>query len=444
MKTRSALGLFLLALTGAWAVDALLLQPASGAAWPWALRQQALYLTGVWSIGLMSLIMLLALRPAWLEGPLGGMDKIYRLHKWAGILAIGAGAAHWLIKLASTPLKALVGIEGRPARDAVLAMLADSRGLAKDLGEWTIYALLAMLVITLWRRFPYHAWRIVHRAMPLAFLVLAFHTLALAPAYYWTGPTGALLLPLMAGGAVAALLSLAGRIGQGRRVAGKVTGLVRRPGDILEVTCELGPRWPGHAAGQFAFVTFDRREGAHPFTIASAPHAGRHDVTFQIKALGDFTRRLAATLREGAPVTVEGPYGRFERPADPAAGPQVWVAGGIGLTPFLAWLEAARDEPGDRPLVWLHYCVRDAGADPFVEVLRQRCEALDNVTLQVHSAAQGQRLEAASLAQGEVAAGRVADVWYCGPAGLAAALRQGLRRLGRGGVHWHQEAFDMR
>ncbi|WZB73494.1 hypothetical protein WJ972_18225 [Achromobacter insuavis] len=69
MKTRSALGLFLLALTGAWAVDALLLQPASGAAWPWALRQQALYLTGVWSIGLMSLIMLLALRPAWLEGP---------------------------------------------------------------------------------------------------------------------------------------------------------------------------------------------------------------------------------------------------------------------------------------------------------------------------------------------------------------------------------------
>ncbi|WP_373798069.1 ferredoxin reductase family protein [Achromobacter insuavis] len=444
MKTRSALGLFLLALTGAWAVDALLLQPASGAAWPWALRQQALYLTGVWSIGLMSLIMLLALRPAWLEGPLGGMDKVYRLHKWAGILAIGAGAAHWLIKLASTPLKALVGIEGRPARDAVLAMLTDSRGLAKDLGEWTIYALLAMLVITLWRRFPYHAWRIVHRAMPLAYLILAFHTLALAPAYYWTGPTGVLLLPLMAGGAWAALLSLAGRVGQGRRVAGRVTALAQRPGDILEVTCELDARWPGHAAGQFAFVTFERGEGAHPFTIASAPHPGRRDVTFQIKALGDYTRRLAATLPECAPVTVQGPYGPFDRPADPAAGPQVWIAGGIGVTPFLAWLEAARDAPRAPSPVWLHYCVRDAGADPFVEVLRQRCERLDNVTLQVHSAADGQRLDAAALAQGEVAAGRVADVWYCGPAGLATALRKGLRRLGRGRIHWHQEAFDMR
>lgn len=164
-------------------------------------------------------------------------------------------------------------------------------------------------------------------------------------------------------------------------------------------------------------------------------------MTFEIKALGDYTSRLAATLREGAPVTVEGPYGRFARPA---AGPQVWVAGGIGVTPFLAWLEAAREEPGRMPPVWLHYCVRDGQADPFVEVLRQRCAALDNVTLQVHSAAAGQRLDAAALAQGEVAAGRVANVWYCGPAGLATALRKGLRRLGRGDVRWHQEAFDMR
>ncbi|WYX22582.1 hypothetical protein WJ969_16605 [Achromobacter xylosoxidans] len=34
MKTRTVLGLFLLALTGAWAIDALVLQPAATAAWP--------------------------------------------------------------------------------------------------------------------------------------------------------------------------------------------------------------------------------------------------------------------------------------------------------------------------------------------------------------------------------------------------------------------------
>lgn len=440
MNTRKALGGFLLALTGAWAIDAFVLQPPSTAAWPWLLRQQALYLTGVWAIGLMSLIMLLALRPAWLEGPLGGMDKIYRLHKWAGITAVAASAAHWLAKLSSTPLKALVDVQGRPARDAVLAILEGSRPLAKDLGEWTIYALLAMLAITLWRRFPYRTWRIAHRAMPLAYLALVLHTLALAPAYYWTGPTGLLLLPLLAGGACAALLSLAGRVGRGRRVTGRIRAVTPRLGGIVEVTCELGRQWPGHRAGQFAFVTFDRGEGAHPFTIASAPGAVPGRVTFQIKALGDYTGRLAGTLAPGQPVAVEGPYGRFEQPGQDSAGPQVWVAGGIGITPFLAWLEA-RQAGGGAP-VWLHYCVRDAATDPFASKLAQRCAALGNVTLQVHDA--GHRLTADALAQGAVAAGRASDVWFCGPAGLSAALRRGLRRLGRNDVRWHQEAFDMR
>jgi predicted ferric reductase len=442
MNTRTALGGFLLALTGAWAVDTFLLQPPSAAAWPWLLRQQTLYLTGVWAIGLMSLIMLLALRPAWLEGPLGGMDKVYRLHKWAGILAVGASAAHWLAKLSSTPLKALPGPDGRPARDAVLAVLEGSRGLAKDLGEWTIYALLIMLAITLWRRFPYHAWRIAHRAMPVAYLALALHTLALAPAYYWTGPTGLLLIPLLAGGAVAALWSLAGRVGRGRRVAGRIAAVTRRPGGIVEVTCELGRQWPGHRAGQFAFVTFDRSEGAHPFTIASAPGDAPGRVTFQIKALGDYTGRLADTLAAGQTVAVEGPYGRFERPGSADAQPQVWVAGGIGITPFLAWLEDRQAAGADSAPVWLHYCVRDAATDPFVDTLKQRCAALGNVTLLVHDA--GHRLTADDLAQGAVADGRATDVWFCGPAGLSAALRDGLRRLGRGGVRWHQEAFDMR
>ena len=87
MKTRTALGGFLIVLTLAWACDVFVLQAAPAGAWPWVLQRQALYLTGIWSIALMALIMLLALRPVWLERPLGGMDRVYRLHKWAGILA---------------------------------------------------------------------------------------------------------------------------------------------------------------------------------------------------------------------------------------------------------------------------------------------------------------------------------------------------------------------
>ena len=56
------------------------------------------------------------------------------------------------------------------------------RDLAKDLGEWAIYAAIAMLAITLWKRFPFNVWRTLHRLMPIIYLTLAFHALALRPA----------------------------------------------------------------------------------------------------------------------------------------------------------------------------------------------------------------------------------------------------------------------
>ena len=81
----------------------------------------------------------------------------------------------------------------------------------------------------------------------------------------------------------------------------------------------------GHVSGQFAFVTFDEREGAHPFTISSAwQDDGR--LMFLIKALGNYTHRLAASLKVGDTVTVEGPYGRFQ--FEGAARRQIWIGGG--------------------------------------------------------------------------------------------------------------------
>src|SRR5690606_37760064 len=72
------------------------------------------------------------------------------------------------------------------------------------------------------------------------------------------------------------------------------------------------------------------------FTISSA---WRDDglLRFSIKGLGDYTRSLPARLRVGDGVTVEGPYGRFD--FRPNGRPQILVAGGIGITPFLARLQ---------------------------------------------------------------------------------------------------------
>jgi predicted ferric reductase len=81
------LGSLLAIVSLAWGMDVLATGGSSGGTLPWVIRQEALYLSGLLSIALMSLAMFLSTRPAWLETPLGGMDRVYRTHKWAGILA---------------------------------------------------------------------------------------------------------------------------------------------------------------------------------------------------------------------------------------------------------------------------------------------------------------------------------------------------------------------
>ena len=460
MRLKAVLGIWLLGITLAWMAVAppdLGLWPlvdAQGAAvgW-WKLRQHTLYLSGLWSISLMALVMLLALRLPLLDRALGGMDQVYRLHKWAGIAAALTAIAHWGAKESSGWIKDVWGRAGKPARELVLPWLTDTRGFAKDLGEWAFYALLAMVALTLLSRLlPYKRWRLLHRAMPVLFLALVLHAVALMPLAFWALPLGLLMGTLLALGSLAALWSLAGWIGNRRSHTARIHS-VQVLGDAatdapIEVICAMPASWSGHRAGQFAFVRFDSKEGAHPFTIASAPQAlgtsleGEQLLRLVIKPLGDYTRTLHRRLHAGQRVEIEGPYGRFNGKGTRRR-QQVWVAAGVGVTPFLALLEAR--QPGVAAdgaalaAVQMHYCTRDSRRDPLLPRLQALCaQAVPPVTLRVYSDAQGQRLSPQDL-QG--APGPL-DIWYCGPQGLGDALHE----HARGPSRWrlHRESFVMR
>jgi predicted ferric reductase len=121
----------------------------------------------------------------------------------------------------------------------------------------------------------------------------------------------------------------------------------------------------------------------------------------------------------------------------------VWVAAGVGVTPFLALLEAR--QPGlttqgrDPAPVHMHYCTRDARRDPLLPRLHDLCtQAQPPVQLTVHSEAQGQRLTPQDL---QAVPGPL-DIWFCGPPGLGDALHQ----HARGPSRWrlHRESFAMR
>lgn len=439
---KSILAGLLALVTLVWGLDIYSTTVPDGVSIWWLARKEGMYLTGMYSIVLMSFVMLLATRPAWLERPLGGMDRVYRLHKWSGILAISMAAAHWLIEMSGDVLKSLIGRAGRPPKEQYSGLIEALRDVAEEMGEFTIYIVLAMLVLTLWKRFPYKFWRYVHRIMPVVYLALAFHAAMLAPSDYWTQPAGLLLGLAFGIGVIASFMSLTGRIGRDRLVDGSVVSVSARDGNVAEVTCRLDQGWKGHRPGQFAFVTFDRLEGSHPFTIACADRGDR-TVTFQIKELGDYTRGLAHRVRPGQSVRVEGPYGRFDMARRNPKAQQIWIAGGIGVTPFLAWLEELQRKPDQAPDADLHYCTRDRANDGFVAQLEALCATLPNVRLHIHGAEQGEVLTADALlaAQGGK---KHADVWFCGPRGLAEKLREGLQRSWKGSLRFHQEAFEMR
>ncbi|MNL05211.1 Methane monooxygenase component C [compost metagenome] len=406
----------------------------------WTARDQLILLTGLSAYALMALIMLLAVRPMWLERRLGGLDKMYLLHKWSGILATALAAAHYLIKVGKPVL--LVFFDPAVKTPRAAALLNVFRGSAKDIGEWAVWILLAMVLLTLWRRFPYHVWRQVHRIAAVIFLVVAFHGVVLTPAAWWWQPAGWLVGVATAVGTVCAVLALTGNIGRARRHKGHVLAVHALSDDILALTCKVEGNWH-HRAGQFAFLTADSREGAHPFTVSGADD-GTGRVQFSIKALGDYTRRLQTSLAVGQAVTVEGPYGCFDFQRDDGR-PQVWVGAGIGVTPFISWLESLQARPEDAPVATLYYCARNAADAPFAARLEELSARIPNVTLHVRYSDRQRPLSAAELVPEHRAGAPWPSVWFCGPTGFADALKDGLHRLGMPVRQlFHQEAFQMR
>ncbi|MBQ0832670.1 ferric reductase-like transmembrane domain-containing protein [Marinobacter sp.] len=399
--------------------------------------EQLLTLSGYLAFNFMSITMVLAARPGWLEPPLGGLDSMYQLHKWTGILAVTFALTHWLIEMADDGLEALLGSD-QSLKEADFSGLLDSlQDGAEDLGEPGLYLLAFLVVITLLRWVPYGYWRYLHRVMPLIYLALAAHAVLLAPLKWWQQPTGWLMVLLIVGGAVASLQSLTGQIGSSRRYKGLVQAVRQTSANITEVVCDMGKRWPGHQAGQFALVTFDRIEGAHPFSLAGADNDSGQ-LSFHIKALGDYTRKIPRKLRSGQAVTLEGPYGRFDPDSGRKNAQQIWVAGGIGITPFLAALENRLiNFEQKHPAVTLHYCTAGAVDDPMLTRLQQLAEHLSGISLHVYDSLQGQRLTSNQL---QIHDHKV-DIWFCGPQGLAKALKSGLKQQSIS-LRFHQESFE--
>ncbi|HVP02097.1 MAG TPA: ferredoxin reductase family protein [Solirubrobacteraceae bacterium] len=378
-----------------------------------------------------SLVLMTLLRP--IERAFGGLDRVALWHRRTAV----AGAVLLL------PHVALATSSAIPDLSPVGTGLGDLALLG--IGFLVIWALAPGLHAARWHglvgrlaRATYERWLTAHRLTGIFVAAALAHAAVVDPvldrstvlrvAFVVTGTAG-----------VCAYLY---REFFASRVLGSHTyrvGAVNRAGPTaLEVGLDPAGEPIRFTAGQFVVVSFGGLSSwqRHPFSVSSAPSQPRLELA--IRANGDYTKDLYDQLRPGLPAKVVGPFGGFDYRA--GGHDQIWIAGGIGITPFASWIRSiGEDFDRDVDLYYTVHRAQDALYRDELEAVAARCP-----TLRTHIVSTDQHgvLKAFDVLRG--AAGRRNPwVYMCGPPAMVKALDHDLQRAGvpAGQIRWENFAL---
>ena len=395
------------------------------------IRQYAGEIIGSTNIILMACSLFISTRPKWAEPFFGGLDKMYVTHRHTSTAAFLLIFVHILT----------VPISAHWVLGNYLAVIAAT-------------GIVSIALISLAPRIPYlnritggtyEGWKNLKKYIGIFFIIAYIHALTIGnPLHAFIAINWVQIFFII--GAVSYLYTeLFGRFFK-KFIPYTVEEINHPNGSTTEVVLRA-KKDPikRQRAGQFLFVRFpgDRTlNESHPFTISSAPHEDVLRLT--VKASGDFTRDLFANLKPGMDAVVEGAHGMFDYTTGGVK--QIWVAGGIGLTPFLSFL---RDLDGgtSAPLnhdVDFYYTVRHKEEALFLDEID--AAAKKNLRLNTHirfSATDG------SLTIEDIvknAGGNISGhhVYMCGPFAMVQAFEKKLLALSVPAKNIHYEEFNFR
>lgn len=391
-------------------------------------RQYAGEIIGSINIVLMSFALFLSTRPKWAEPYFGGLDKMYITHRqiataaflliFVHVLTVPISVTGWrlgnyLAVIAFTGIVSIVLISLAP-RIAFLNKLTGGtyegwKSLKKYIGIFFILAFLHSLTIGK----PLNAFIAINWVQ--LFFILG------AVSYLYTEIFGRFFKKYLPYTVVAV-----------RHLNASTTEVTMRP---------KKQSIPRQRAGQFLFVRFpgDRvLNESHPFTISSAPQEDVLRVT--VKASGDFTRELFGRLTEGADATVEGAYGRFDYKTGKQK--QIWIAGGIGLTPFLSFI---RDLDGNLPHdVDFYYSVRHPEEALFTDEIQAAAEKHSRFKPRIRCSVTEGSLTVEEIARNTNGTLSERDIYLCGPLAMIQAFEKKFIALGVPKSNLHYEEFNFR
>jgi predicted ferric reductase len=360
---------------------------------------------GFWGFLLFALNFVLATRWRWVERLFGGLDRVYTLH---GLLG------RWTLTLILLHLGILTA-QALPDWGLAATYVVPGMDLSYTLGGAGVLLVTLLVAATIWVRFPYQRWLASHRWMGVPYLLGGAHAIVAQGDWY-------LWLLTIAGGYTWVYSSFLYRR-WGPRHSGRIRRVVGLHG-VTELTIALD-RPHGFQPGQFIFLAVTRSASGlpdeqHPFSISAIPD----ERTFRISAkrLGDYTTRLGE-LAPGDEVAVFGSYGAFGARGLAEGGAALWIAGGIGVTPFLSMLrhiaEGQAAHAGDIRFVW---SVRDQADAIYLDEILTLTAGMPQVRFHLHVTAIDGLLTAEQLAAtagNDLAAQRIL---LCGPPPMMRAL----------------------
>ena len=391
-------------------------------------RRYAGEILGSIVIVLMSFTLFLTTRPKWAEPYFGGLDKMYITHRRLSTMAFLLLFVHLL----TVPIS-----------------INDMR-IGNYIAIIAFSGIVSIVLVTLAPRIPflsklltggtYDGWKRIHRFIGIFFILGFIHSLTVKALDALIPITWVQMFFIL--GTVSYLYTeVFGRLFK-KYVPYTVESVKHPNPSTTEVTMRARKgSIKRQRAGPFLFVNFPQDRilnESHPFTISSAPHEDVLRVT--IKASGDFTRYLLDHLKPNSDAVIEGAYGMFDYKT--GGQKQIWLAGGIGLTPFLSFI---RDMNGSLAHdVDFYYTVRHPEEALFVDEINAAAERNPRLTPHIRFSATEGSLTIDHIVKN--AKGDIKDyhVYMCGPLPMIQAFEKKFLELGLSPAQIHYEEFNFR
>ena len=224
------------------------------------------------------------------------------------------------------------------------------------------------------------------------------------------------------------LRPVAGAEWSGQR-AFEVTEVVRETADVRSVRLEPvdGRPLPEHRCGQSIALTDPDSGISRSYSLIGPARAGGDSYRIAVRRVpgGAFSGLVHDVFEPGARVRATAPSGGFAIPTELAL-PIVLVAGGIGITPLLSFLETAAERGCRAPQIVLHHGNRDSSSHAFrdrIAALQRRIPQL-RVVDHYSRVPGGRRLTADDVDDELIADG--ARCYLCGPEDMLTELVAGL------------------